>query len=368
MPPIKESTQQTAGASAPLNLPTQSDEVDPGLERVSATACFSGVAAANTARCGWETDMEKRTSATEEGMSATEQGMSATEQGISATEQGMNATGQGMSATEQGMSATEQGMSATEQGMSATEQCMSTTKLGMSATKQGMSATEQGMSATEQRMNATEQGTSAIEQRMSATEQRVSAAEEGISATEQRMRATEQFGRKTRRELRELGPETRRELHELGRETRRELGELRRETRRELGEMRELLQAALPNAANVAGATASCSQEATMATINTGIVGCLNVLPIEAQGIKYCVVTISLHVRVSEKISDNLACTLKFYHVSTIASEINVNQQGFSLAVRPGDGGNPLSMSVPGLMQRVRYFCDIPDLHVPDET
>ncbi|KAI0243368.1 hypothetical protein LSAT2_012858 [Lamellibrachia satsuma] len=249
MPPIKESTQQTAGASAPLDLPTQSDEVDPGLEQVSATACISGAGAANTARCGWETDMEKRTSATEQGMSATEQ---------------------------------------------------------------GMSATEQGMSATEQRMSAAEQG-------ISSTEQRMSAAEQGISATEQRMRATEQFGRETRRELRSSG-----------RETRRELGELGRETRRELGEMRELLQAALPNAANVAAATASCSQEATMATINTGIVGCLNVLPIEAQGIKFGVVTISLHVRVSEKISDNLACTLKFDHVSTIASEINVKQQGFS--------------------------------------
>ena len=81
-----------------------------------------------------------------------------------------------------------------------------------------------------------------------------------------------------------------------------------------------------------------------MATINTGIVACLNVLSIEAQGIKFGVVTISLHVRVSEKISENLVCTLKFEHVSTIASEINVKQQGFSLAVLPGDGGNPLSM------------------------
>ena len=72
----------------------------------------------------------------------------------------------------------------------------------------------------------------------------------------------------------------------------------------------------------------------------------------------------------SEKISDNLVCTLKFEHVSTIASKINVKPQGFSLAVRPGDRGNPLSMSVPGPMQIVRYFCDIPDLHisVPDET
>ena len=72
----------------------------------------------------------------------------------------------------------------------------------------------------------------------------------------------------------------------------------------------------------------------------------------------------------SEKISDNLACTLKFDHVSTIASEINVKQQGFSLAVRPGDGENPFSMSVPDPMQIVRYLCDIPDLHVsvPNET
>ena len=100
----------------------------------------------------------------------------------------------------------------------------------------------------------------------------MNAAVEGISANEQRMRATEQLGR---------------------------------ETQRELGEIRELLQAALPNAANVAAATASCSQETTLA-INTGIVGCLNVLPIEAQGIKFVVVTISLHVHVSEKISDNL--------------------------------------------------------------
>ena len=246
MPPIKEATQQTAGASAPLDLPTQSDEVDPGPEQVNASACISGAGAANTARCGWETDMEKRTRATEQRMSAAEEGISA-------------------------------------------------------------------------------------------TEQRMSAAEEGINATEQRVRVTEQLGR---------------------------------ETRRELGEIRELLQAALPNAANVAAATASCSQEATMATINTGIEGCLIVLPIEAQGIKFGVFTISQHVRVSEKISDNLVCTLKFDRVSTVASEISVKQQGFSLAVRPGDGGNPLSMSVQGLMQIVRYFCDIPDLHVsvPDET
>ena len=260
MPPIKESTQQTAGASAPLDLPTQSDEVDPGLVQVSATACISGVAAANTARCGWETQMENR-----------------------------------MNATEQGMSAIEQRMSAAEQGMSATEQ-------GRSATKERMSAAEQGLRAAEQRMSAAEQG-------ISATKQRMSTAEQGISVTEQRMKATEQLGR-----------ETRRELGELGRETRRELGELGRETRRELGEIRELLQAALPNAANVTAATASCSQEATMATINTGIVGCLNVLPIEAQGIKFGVFTISLHVHVSEKISDNLVCTLKFDRVSTIAS------------------------------------------------
>ena len=233
MPPIKESTQQTAGASAPLDLPTQSDEVDPGLEQVSATACISGAGAANVARCGWETQMENR---------------------MSATEQGMSATGQGMSAAEQGISATEQFLSAAMQRMSAAEQ-------GISSTEQRMSAAEQGISATEQRMSAAEQG-------ISATEQRVSAAEQGVSATKQRMRVTEQLGR-----------ETRRELGELGRETRRELGELGRETRRELGEIRELLQAALPNAANVAAATASCSQEATMAAINTGIVGCLNVLP-----------------------------------------------------------------------------------------
>ena len=290
MPPIKESTQQTAGASAPLDLPTQSDEVDPGLEQVSATACISGAGAANTARCGWETDMENRTSATEQGMSATEQSTSA---------------------TEQGMSATEQGISATEQGMNATEQVSATACISGAADA-----------------NAERCGWE--------------------TQMENRVRATEK----------------------LGRETQRELGELGRETRRELGELRELLQAALPNAANVTAATASCSQEATMATINTGIVGCLNVLPIEAQGIKFGVVTISLHVRVSEKISDNLVCTLKFDRVSTIASEINVKQQGFSLAVRPGDGGNLLSTSVPGLMQIVRYLCDISDLHVsvPDET
>ena len=170
MPPIKESTQQIAGASAPLHLPTQGDEVDPGLEQVSATACISGATAANAELCGFETQMEKR----------------------------------------------------------------------MSATEHGMSATEQRVSVTEQRMSAAEQG-------ISATEQRLSAAEKGIIATEQ----------------------------------------LGRVTRRELGEIRELLQAARPNAANVAAATASCSHESTMATINTGIVGCLNVLPIEAQGIKF---------------------------------------------------------------------------------
>ena len=93
-----------------------------------------------------------------------------------------------------------------------------------------------------------------------------------------------------------------------------------------------------------------------MATINTGIVACLNVLSIEAQGIKFGVVTISLHVRVSEKISENLVCTLKFEHVSTIASEINVKQQGFSLAVLPGDGGNPLSMYGLG-MEGTSYPC-----------
>ena len=307
MPPIKESTQQTAGASAPLDLPTQSDEVDPGLEQVSATDCISGAAAANAERCGWETQMENR-------------------------------------------------MSATEQGMSAIEQ--------------RMSAAEQGMSATEQRMSAVEQGIRANEQCLSAAEQRMNVAEQGISAFEQRMKATEKLGRETRRELGELGRETRRELGELGRETRRELGELGRETRRELGEIRELLQVTLPNAANVTAATASCSQEATMTTINTGIVGCLNVLPIEAQVIKFGVVTISLYVPVSEKISDNLVCTLKFDRVSTIASQVNVKQQAFSLAVRPGDGGNPLSTPVPGIMQIIRYLCDIPDLHVsvPDET
>ena len=213
------------------------------------------------------------------------------------------------------MTATEQGMSATEQGMSAIEQRMCAAEQGMSATEQRMSAAKQGIRTTEQRMNAAEQG-------ISATEQRMSAAEQGIGATEQRVGATEKLGR-----------ENQRELGELGRETQRELGELGRETRRELGEIRELLQAALPNAANVAAANASCSQEATMA-INTGIVGCLNVLPIEAQGIKFGVITISLHVRVSEKISDTLVFTLTFVHVSTIASEINVKQQGFSLAVR----------------------------------
>ena len=116
---------------------------------------------------------------------------------------------------------------------------------------------------------------------------------------------------------------------------------------------RELLQAAIPNAANVAAAAASCSQEATMATTNTGIVGCLNVLPIESQGIKFGVATISLHARVSEKVSYNVLCMLKCYHVPTIASEINVNQQGFSLTVRSGDGRNPLSMLDPGPMQRI---------------
>ena len=55
------------------------------------------------------------------------------------------------------------------------------------------------------------------------------------------------------------------------------------DTRRELGEIRELLQAALPNAANVGAATASCTQEATVANTNTGILGSLNVLSSEAQ-------------------------------------------------------------------------------------
>ena len=202
MPPIKESTQQTARASAPLDLPTQSDEVDPGLEQVSANAGISGAATMNVERCGWETQMEKRMSAIEQGMSAAKQRMSAAEQGISATE------------------------------------------LRMSAAEQGMSAAEQGMKAIEQ-----------------------------------------------------LGRETQRELGELGRETRRELGELGRETRREMGEIQELLQSALPNAANVTAAIASCSQEATMAAINTGIVGRLNVLPIEAQGIKFGVVTMYVFIR-----------------------------------------------------------------------
>ena len=72
----------------------------------------------------------------------------------------------------------------------------------------------------------------------------------------------------------------------------------------------------------------------------------------------------------SENISDNLWCTLKFDHVPTIASEINVNKQGISLAVRSEDGGNQLAKLVPGPMKIVRYFCDIPDLHVsvPGET
>ena len=177
MPPIRESGQRSARASAAVDLRTSS--------------CISGTAATNAARCEWETDMEKR-------VSATEQGMSATEQRVSATEQGMSATEQRVSATEQRISATEQRVSATEQGMSATEQ--------------RVSATEQGMSATEQR----------------------------VSATEQRISATDQIGR---------------------------------DTRRELGEIRELLQAALPNAANVGAATASCTQEAIMANTNTGIVG-----------------------------------------------------------------------------------------------
>ena len=64
--------------------------------------------------------------------------------------------------------------------------------------------------------------------------------EKRVSATEQRVSATEQIGL---------------------------------DTRRELGEIRELLQAALPNAANVGAATASCTQEATVANTNTGIVG-----------------------------------------------------------------------------------------------
>ena len=88
-------------------------------------------------------------------------------------------------------------------------------------------------------------------QGVSATEQRISATEQRMSATEQSMSATEQLGR---------------------------------DMRRELCEIRELLQAALPNEANVAAATVSCSQEATIATTNTGIVG-LNAMTIEAHGI-----------------------------------------------------------------------------------
>ena len=238
MPPIKESTQQTAGASAPLDLPTQSDEVDPGLGQISATACISGTAAANAERCGWETQMENR-----------------------------------------------------------------------------MTATEQGMSAAEQRTDVAEQGIRAIEQRMKATEQ-------------------------------------------LGRETRRELGELGRETRRELGEIRELLQAALPNAANVTAATAPCSQEAIMTTINTGIVGCLNVLPIEAQGIKFGVVTVAVHVRPGDggnplsmygpgMEGTRCSCTARGWR-----NPLSMYGRGWrepAVHVRPGDGGNPLSMYGPGI-------------------
>ncbi|KAI0237642.1 hypothetical protein LSAT2_011819 [Lamellibrachia satsuma] len=61
--------------------------------------------------------------------------------------------------------------------------------------------------------------------------------EKRMSATEQRVSAAEQIGR---------------------------------DTRRKLGEIRELLQAALPKVANVAAATASCTQEATVANTNTG--------------------------------------------------------------------------------------------------
>ncbi|KAI0211162.1 hypothetical protein LSAT2_004022 [Lamellibrachia satsuma] len=96
--------------------------------------------------------------------------------------------------------------------------------------------------------------------------------------------------------------------------------QLGREMRRELGEIRELLQAALPNAANVAAAAASCSQETTMATTNTGIVGSINVLPGETQGNTCGVATIALHACVSEKTCNNRLCMLTFDHVPTIAS------------------------------------------------
>ena len=92
MPPIKESTQQTAGASAPLDLCTQRYVVDPKLVQVNATACISKAAATNAARCRWETDMEKRTSATEQRTSATEQRTRATEKRTSAIEQHISAT------------------------------------------------------------------------------------------------------------------------------------------------------------------------------------------------------------------------------------------------------------------------------------
>ena len=185
MPPIKESAQQSARANQAVDIPTQGDVVDPGLEQVSTTACISRAAATYAARGGWEIDMEKRTS------------------------------------------------------------------------------------------------------------------------------ATEQLGR---------------------------------EMRRELSEIRQLLQAALPIAANVVAATGSCNQEATTATTNIGIVGYLNVVPAEAQGITFGVANISLHARVSMKTTDNLLCSSKFDHVPTIAPEVNVNQQVFSLTIRPGDGRNPLSM------------------------
>ena len=73
-------------------------------------------------------------------------------------------------------------------------------------------------------------------------------------------------------------------MHECYRAVTRATELLGREMRRELCEIRELLQAALPNEANVAAATVSCSQEAAIATTNTGIVG-LNAMTIEAHGI-----------------------------------------------------------------------------------
>ncbi|KAI0232388.1 hypothetical protein LSAT2_017285 [Lamellibrachia satsuma] len=248
MPPIKESTQQTAGASAALDLPTQSDVVDPGLEQVSATA-YSGAAAENAARCGWQTDMEKRMSAIEHRMSATEQRVRATEQRMSATEQGISAILHRISATEQRVSATEHCVSATEQRVGATEQGISATDQSMGATEQGISATSQRKSATSQRMSATDQRISAIEQRISATVQRKRATDQRISAIEQRISATEQ--RISATEQRISATDQRINATE----------QLWHEVRREMDEIRELLHAA---------ASLICSQKATMATINTG--------------------------------------------------------------------------------------------------